>query len=85
LANQDPIESGQSVPAITQAAPGIRIVVSGGELVESVTGQPDRAMRPKMGEFFWQDAGATRAVRNFWHNPAGACGVRDQVRRGGFQ
>jgi hypothetical protein len=58
------LESGQSVPAITQAAPGIRIVVSGGELVESVSGQPDRAMSPKMGEFFWQDAGVTRAVRN---------------------
>ena len=58
------LESGQSVPAITQAAPGIRIVVSGGELVESVTGQPDRAMSPKMGEFFWQDAGVTRTVRN---------------------
>jgi hypothetical protein len=47
------LESGRSVPAITQAGPGIRIVVSGGELVESVTGQPDRAMRPKIGEFFW--------------------------------
>ena len=39
-------------------------MVSGGELVESVSGQPDRAMSPKMGEFFWQDAGVTRAVRN---------------------
>ena len=58
------LESGQSAPAITQAAPGIRIVVSGGELVESVSGQPDRAMSPKMGEFFRQDAGVTRAVRN---------------------
>jgi hypothetical protein len=58
------LESGQSAPAITQGAPGIRIVVSGGELVENVTGQPDRAMSPKMGEFFWQDAGVTRAVRN---------------------
>ena len=58
------LESGQSAPAITQAAPGIRIVVSGGELVESVAGQPDRAMSPKMGEFFWQEAGVTRAVRN---------------------
>ncbi len=58
------LESGQSVPAITQVAPGIRIVVRGGELVEMVSGQPDRAMSPKMGEFFWQDAGVTRAVRN---------------------
>ena len=58
------LESGKSAPAITQAAPGIRIVVNGGELVESVSGPPDRATSPKMGEFFWQDAGVTRAVRN---------------------
>jgi hypothetical protein len=58
------LEPGQSVGAITQQAPGIRIVVSGGELVETVPGQPDRAMNPKLGEFYWQDAGVTRAVRN---------------------
>lgn len=58
------LEPGQGAPAITQAAPGIRVVVAGGELAESVPGQPDRAMSPKTGEFFWQDAGVTRAVRN---------------------
>jgi len=58
------LEPGQSVAAITQEAPGIRIVVSGGELVESVPGQPERAMSPKLGEFYWQDPGVTRAVRN---------------------
>jgi hypothetical protein len=58
------LEPGQSAPAITQAAPGIRIVVVGGELAESVSGRPDRAMSPNTGEFFWQDAGITRAVRN---------------------
>jgi hypothetical protein len=55
---------GQTAPAITQSAPGIRIIISGGELTESRPGHPDRAMSPKTGEFFWQDAGATRAVRN---------------------
>jgi hypothetical protein len=53
------LESGQSAPAITQAAPGIRIVVSGGELVESVTGRPDRAMSPKMAN----SSGRTQASR----------------------
>jgi hypothetical protein len=58
------LEPGQSVGFITQTAPGIRIVIDGGELVESVPGQPDRAMSPKRGEFFWQDQGVTRALRN---------------------
>jgi len=58
------LEPGQSVEAITQQAPGIRIVVAGGELVESVPGSPDRAMSPKSGEYFWQDPGVTRAIRN---------------------
>jgi hypothetical protein len=58
------LEPGQSVAAITQQAPGIRIVVSGGELGESVPGQPERAMSPKLGEFYWQEPGVTRAVRN---------------------
>ena len=58
------LEPGQSAPAITQAAPGIRIVVDGGEIVESVPGQSDRGIALHYGEFYWQDAGTTRAVRN---------------------
>jgi hypothetical protein len=58
------LEPGQSVAAVTQQAPGIRVVVDGGELVEIVPGQPERAMAPKLGEFFWQEQGATRAIRN---------------------
>lgn len=58
------LEPGQSAAAIAQDAPGIRIVVSGGELVESVPGQADRGMSLKLGEFYWQDPGARRAVRN---------------------
>jgi hypothetical protein len=58
------LEPGQTAAAITQSAPGIRVVIDGGELVESVPGQPDRAKAPRSGEFFWQDLGMTRAVRN---------------------
>jgi hypothetical protein len=58
------LEPGQSAPAITQSAPGVRVVIDGGELVEQVPGKPDRAKAPRSGEFFWQDAGSTRAVRN---------------------
>jgi hypothetical protein len=58
------LEPGQMAPAITQGAPGVRVVVEGGELVESVPGAPDRAMAPRHGELYWQEAGTTRAVRN---------------------
>jgi hypothetical protein len=55
---------GQTAAAITQSAPGLRVVVDGGDLVESLPGQPDRGMHMRLGDFFWQDAGTTRAVRN---------------------
>jgi hypothetical protein len=55
---------GQSAPVISQSAPGLRIVIDGGEIVENVPGQPERSMWLRTGEFFWQDAGVTRAVRN---------------------
>jgi hypothetical protein len=58
------LEPGQSVAAITQKAPGIRVVVDGGEITESTPGEPDRGQGLRIGDFYWQDAGATRAVRN---------------------
>jgi hypothetical protein len=58
------LDPGQAAAAITQTAPGVRVVVEGGELVESVPGVPDRAMAPRAAEVYWQDAGTTRAVRN---------------------
>ena len=58
------LEPGKWAAAITQQSPGIRIVVSGGDIVEKVPGRPDRPMQPHTGEFFWQDAPITREVRN---------------------
>jgi hypothetical protein len=58
------LEPGQSAGAITQTAPGIRVVVDGGEIAESVPGQADRGMAPRLGEFYWQEPGAARTVRN---------------------
>ena len=58
------LEPGQSASPITQRAPGLRVVVSGGEIVEAVPGRPDRAMQLQVGEFYWQDPGVTREVRN---------------------
>ncbi|HEX5280716.1 MAG TPA: hypothetical protein VFW28_11625, partial [Micropepsaceae bacterium] len=58
------LEPGQSAGEITQGAPGIRVVVQGGDIVERVPGRPDRPMQPHTGEFFWQDAPVSREVRN---------------------
>ena len=58
------LEPGQTAGEITQSAPGIRIVVQGGDIMERVPGRPDRPMQPHTGEFFWQDAPITREVRN---------------------
>jgi hypothetical protein len=58
------LEPGQAAAAIVQKAPGIRIVVDGGEITESAPGEPDRGQGLRVGDFYWQEAGATRAVRN---------------------
>jgi hypothetical protein len=63
------LEPGQSAGPITQSAPGMRIVVDGGEISESAPGAADRAWGLRSGEFFWQDPGATRAVKNIGTTP----------------
>lgn len=54
----------ETAAAITQSAPGIRIVVRGGDIVERIAERPDRGIAPRAGDFFWQNAGTTRTVRN---------------------
>jgi len=58
------LDPGQTAAAFTQTAPGMRIVLDGGEIAEVVPGQADRGMNLRLGEFYWQDPGVTRAVRN---------------------
>ena len=58
------LEPGQSAAAITQTAPGIRIVLDGGEVVETVPGHADRGWMLGTGEFYWQEPGVTRGLRN---------------------
>jgi hypothetical protein len=58
------LDPGQTAAAFTQTAPALRIVLDGGEIAEIVPGQPDRGMNLRLGEFYWQDPGVTRAVRN---------------------
>jgi hypothetical protein len=58
------LEPGQSVNAITQTAPGLRVILDGGELLESVPGHAGRGWAISSGEFYWQEPGVTRALRN---------------------
>ena len=58
------LEPGESIPPVTQNAPGFRVVVSGGELVESEKGLPDRHIILRLGDFSWQELGTTRLVLN---------------------
>src|SRR5687767_2929960 len=41
------LQPGQSAAPYKQGAPGMRVIVSGGELTESVPGQPERGMKPR--------------------------------------
>ena len=58
------LEPGEGTGQITQTAPGLRVYVHGGVLAEMVPGSADRGMAPYQGDFIWQDAGQTRAVKN---------------------
>jgi len=58
------LDPGQTAAAITQTAPALRVVLAGSEIAELAPGQPDRGMNLRLGEFYWQDPGVTRAVRN---------------------
>jgi hypothetical protein len=58
------LEPGQEVAAITQKAPGMRVVIAGGEIAEIMSGQPDRGQALRLGDFYWQEPGATRGIKN---------------------
>jgi hypothetical protein len=59
------LEPGQSVAAITQKAPGMRVVLDAGEISESSPGEVDRGQALNVGDFYWQEpSAAPRAVKN---------------------
>jgi hypothetical protein len=58
------LKPGETTGQITQTAPGLRVYVRSGVLAEIVPGAADRGMAPYEGDFIWQDAGQTRAVKN---------------------
>jgi hypothetical protein len=63
------LQPGESAAAITQTAPGVRMVVQGGDIVESARDKPDHELNLNRGDFAWQAAGTTRAVRNVGTSP----------------
>jgi quercetin dioxygenase-like cupin family protein len=63
------LDPGQSAAPITQKAPGLRVVIDGGEVTEFGANEPDRAQALRVGDFYWQDAGATRGIRNTGSTP----------------
>jgi mannose-6-phosphate isomerase-like protein (cupin superfamily) len=42
----------------------LRIVIDGGEIAEVVAGEPDRGQWLRLGDFYWQEPGTTRGIRN---------------------
>lgn len=58
------LEPGQSVPAITQADKGVRVVVRGGLLMTITEGLQDQQLALRPGDFAVQPAGVTRALKN---------------------
>jgi hypothetical protein len=58
------LKPGETTGQTTQTAPGLRVYIHGGVLAEVVPGSADRGMAPYDGDFIWQDAGQTRAVKN---------------------
>jgi hypothetical protein len=63
------MEPGDSVSAITQQAPGVRIILRGGDPVESGPGYPNQDMNFRPGDFVWQELGMIRALRNAGTTP----------------
>lgn len=58
------LEPGQSAGPITQTAPGLRVIIDGDELVEVIKGEMDRPLALRSGDFYWQEPGATRTIKN---------------------
>jgi quercetin dioxygenase-like cupin family protein len=63
------LQPGETAPTITQQAPGLRVVVHGGNIVEMSPGKRDRGEWLKAGDFFWQEPGTSRAIKNIGATP----------------
>ena len=55
---------GETAGPISQTAPGLRVIIDGDELVEIIKSEMDRPLALRSGDFYWQEPGVTRAIRN---------------------
>lgn len=64
------LQPGETAPPITQKAPGFRVVVNNdAEIAEIEPGKRDRPVYLRKGDFYWQEPGQTRAIRNIGTTP----------------
>jgi mannose-6-phosphate isomerase-like protein (cupin superfamily) len=63
------LKPGETAPSITQRAPGLRVIIGGGQITEILPGGRERGMALRQGEFYWQPPGGTRGVRNIGSTP----------------
>jgi hypothetical protein len=63
------LQPGEYAAAVVQTAPGVRIMVQGGDIMEITPEKPDHKLNLNRGDFVWQAAGTTRAVRNVGTSP----------------
>ena len=63
------IEPGASVPAMKQAAAGVRVVVRGGTLVTVRPGVVDQTLAMQKGDASMETVGGSRALRNVGTTP----------------
>jgi quercetin dioxygenase-like cupin family protein len=60
---------GQSVPPIRQSGPGVRVVLAGDRLTETLAGAPDRNVSVHQGSYEYQPAGRMRGLVNSGTSP----------------
>jgi len=63
------LNPGQSAAAINQKAPGMRVVIQGGEISEGYPGMSDRGMWLDDGKVYWQGPSVVRTVKNIGATP----------------
>jgi hypothetical protein len=60
---------GQSAPPIVKSGPGLRVLLSGDQVTETVVDAPARDLPIRRGGFEWQPPGPRHAVKNTGQSP----------------
>ena len=73
------LEPGQTAAAITQNAPGLRVIIDGGEIAEIAPGEPDRGMALRTRRFLLAGAGRHARCPQYRNNSSRTGGIRIEV------